>query len=69
MDLLKRWKNKAKIGPLLQRIMTDLPNSTHTLTQQITSEQDAIDMYNKIRLIRKEVAVPLQKRQREKNII
>jgi hypothetical protein len=66
LDLLSRWKHKAKLGPLLQRIITDLPNSTQTLTQKMMVEQDSTDLYNKIKTLRKEIATPLQKRQREK---
>ena len=29
-------------------------------------EQDSTDLYNKIKTLRKEIATPLQKRQREK---
>ena len=39
LDLLSRWKHKAKLGPLLQRIIADLPNPAQTLTQKMLIEQ------------------------------
>ena len=53
LDLLSRWKHKAKIGPLLQRIIADLPNSAQTLTQKMLIEQDSTDLYNKIKPLEK----------------
>ena len=66
LDLLSSWKHKAKIRPLLQRITTALPATAPILLSKLFNEQEARDLIDKLRTIRKDIAAPLQKRQREK---
>ena len=64
MDLLATRKHKAKIQPLLQKIITEHPDQAPVLTKP-TTPTEALTLYDRIRALRKSVSIPLQKRNRE----
>ena len=64
LDLIATWKHKAKVQPLLQKLLTKFPEQATSLRTPSTPEE-ALSLYDKIRSLRKTIAIPLQKRNRE----